>query len=344
MRLTSFYAFVFTFSSCLWACEDEVVDRIVEIPGDTVIVSGLNQVNAFLVTEISPDTVLEAAIVEDSLVIYWPSYEPIPGSISPQIFISEGASINPASGTPVPFATGTKYIVTAESGDTRNYVLKVVINQPAPVYSTNVSKLSLSGTDGFLAFNGDFFIPDTSQTQVYFISWEDDQQIQLEIDFARIKTTQIVVTIPANLPKGYYRTKMRSGTHTINKEDSVWIKYPQPLLSWPAGLSVRQGETFEIPGTNIRDITEIQLSTITQIPPFPPSIGDADQQRHTPFEIVSTSLDAITLRVPQDFPVGSYNGFEITYLSTKWAESIAGVTEKDGEFFVLFGTMITVNP
>ena len=302
------------------SCEDEVVDRIVELPGDTVKVLAFNHIVSFRVSEFSADTVLEAVSKEDSLIIYWPSYRQKPGTIAPGITIAEGAAIEPASGESVPFTTGTRYTVTAENKSTRQYILIVVIYQPEPVYADNVVRRvnRPDGESGRIGLRGDHFIPDTAQTSLYLISWERPGEE------TKLKTTEATINrfraeVPASLPNGYYRTRMVSGVRTVSKQDSVWVKLPTPFINW-SGSDLRvysQGETFEVQGANFFDIKKLEIFVgldASSVPIF------------VPIEIISSTPTSMSLKLSEDFPVGTYSRTTLNIYSP-WANNPgSGVT------------------
>ena len=303
------------------SCEDEVVDRFVDIPGDTISISGLNQIISFELEEFSADTILEAAIANDSLIIYWPSYRDSPTSISPKIIVPQGASIAPASGESVPFETGTSYTVTAEDKSERTYILKVVFYQPMPWYNSFVENTNINDLKSIPVFdteettfrlNGDFFIPDTTQTKMYITKLDTKKETQLEIK--EITINQVTLKIPTDIEKGYYSTNFVSGTRSI-KDDSVWIKFTEPFFFWFSRITVEQGATFTIEGFDIRDIEKMQIFIVN-----PTSVEEA----LPPFEIVdnNTTTRSITLRVPDNFPAGDYLGD--VHVTTPWANSGEG--------------------
>ena len=301
------------------SCEDEVVDRFVDIPGDTISISGLNQIVSFELEEFSADTILEAAIVNDSLIVYWPSYRPSPTNISPKIIIPQGASIAPASGESIPFETGTSYTVTAEDKSERTYILKVVFYQPMPWYGRNIlnsNDLEFiavfdSGPETILRLDGDFFIPDTTQTKMYITKLDTEKETQLEI--TQVNINQVFLKIPLEIEKGYYSTNLVSGTHSI-KDDSVWIKFAEPFFLWFDQVTVQQGATFQIEGFDIRDIEKMQMFIVNP--------ETSMEEALPPFEIVDYTTRSITLRVPDNFPEGDYWGD--VHVTTPWANSGEG--------------------
>ena len=274
------------------ACEDEVIDRIVEIPGDTVTVLGFNHIVSFQVKEFSADTVLKAAIKDDSLIVYWPLYKPQPATIAPDIIVADGATITPASGESVPFTTGTTYTVSAEDESKQKYALKVVIYQPEPIYRSGNAVLQIVMPDtGPTTFqlNGDHLIPDTAQTSLYMIDWATEEETKMRT--TSVTPTRLRFEVPEDFPKGYYRTRLVSGTRMVSKQDSLWVKFPAPRIAWGRNRrTLKQGETFELEARNLRDIERVEI------------VGFPDH----PLKVVDYTLDAITLRIPADFPIGSY--------------------------------------
>ena len=343
-------------AALITSCEDEVVDRFVDIPGDTVTVdiSGLNHIIAFQVEELGAESVLKAAIKEDSLIVYWPYLvKQPPATISPTILVPEGASVAPASGETVPFVTGTNFTVTAEDQSERQYVLKVAFNQPKPYYDTDLKGgIVFSGENdiryievyegaedlgiGFVNIfhiGGDFFITDTARNRIYVTHLKTKKETRLEL----ISTTpsQLQFKIPEDLERGYYSSTFITGERTI-RDDSVWLKHPQPELSWPDKVTAAQGEEFEISGLFIRDdITEVQLFTAAP--------ANAEKTALPPFVIVSVTegllAGSITLRVPEDFPVGDYaQNLTEVHISTPWANS------GDGKFILPRAFEVTAAP
>lgn len=299
------------------SCEDEVVDRFVDIPGDTITISGLNQIITFEIAEFSADTALKAAIKEDSLIIYWPTYKTVPANISPTIVIPENASVEPRSGESVPFETGTAYRVTAEDKSERQYILKVVLYQPEPWYGLNIVQSNdlkfieiFDRPETILQLQGDLFIPDTTQTRMYIINLDTEKETQLEI--TQININRISLKLTPDIEKGYYSTNLVSGIHSI-KDDSVWIKYGQPTF-FSDQVTVEQGATFQMAGLGIRDIETMQM--------FIYNLETTILEPAPPFEIVDYSLTSITLRVPEGFPVGDH--FGDLHVTSRWANSDDG--------------------
>ena len=323
-------------AALITSCEDEVVDRFVDIPGDTVTVniSGLNQIIAFQLEEFSADTVLEAAIKEDSLIVYWPSsIKPAPATISPIILVPEGASVTPASGESVPFETGTSFTVTAEDRNEKTYFLKVVFYQPEPYYNSGsgavrffdrndirylevINDIEAFGIYNDVRLDGDFFLTDTTKTRLVLTHLESNEQTVFPA-LSRTTVAQAFFRIPEDLERGYYSSALETGRKAI-EEDSVWVKHPDPIINWPGSLTVEQGQEFKVNGSFIEDIESVRF--------FTSSSEGEDKQALPEMQVTAISGSlfsmSMTVKVPDDFPIGSYpvNLTEV-HVFTPWVSS-----------------------
>ncbi|WEK34347.1 MAG: hypothetical protein P0Y53_17820 [Candidatus Pseudobacter hemicellulosilyticus] len=232
------------------SCKKEYVDKYNIIPGDTVTVLGYNHMLSFAIHEYHPDTVLKAAIKEDSLLVYWPVYKAAPETFSPDISLPEKATVTPASGTAVPFKTGTRFTVKAEDGTTRVFTLKLIYNQ-APLQYVNPNTVTL----GYPFNIYGQFVADPGMTTVWFERLDGADTVTIS-SFQRVTATQISFNIPDNITPDLYRIRIRNGWRTeySNIElDTLQIGYstldlPEP----PAEITVKRGTEFTVNGTNIR--------------------------------------------------------------------------------------------
>ncbi|MEM9389032.1 MAG: hypothetical protein AAGA02_01085 [Bacteroidota bacterium] len=290
-------ALIISILCAITSCEDEVIDTVVEIPGDTVRVLGFNHIVSYEVSEFSPDTVLLAAIAEDSIIVYWPSYRNRPENISPAITVAEGATISPASGEKVLFQTGTSYTVTGEDQSERSYTLKVVIYQPEPVLGIDgvITFVPIADDNPIpLTFSGDHFIPDTARTNFSLVSWENGEEIPLKITDVTINL--LSAEVPGDTPKGYYRTLLETGDRTLFKEDSIWVKIPEPIINWPISFpnppQFSQGDTLDLTGQYLFDLERMEMLVSAGVT--------------APLEILDFTPNTISIKIPEDFPVGVY--------------------------------------
>lgn len=215
--------FIFSLSliltSLVLSCKKEYVDKFNVIPGDTVRVSGDNYVRSFTIKEYSADTAITATIKNDSIIVYWPSYKPLPSVIRPEIQLPEKTTILPANGEEVEFKTGTSYKVTSESGKIKNYKLVLDFRQPKPmltraaegtVIARNTGAYYGNGTSTLIS--GDWIFPVISQTKAYFVAVSDKKEYEVEV--TSVTTSGIKCVIPATIPEGNYDLKLVNGIHT----------------------------------------------------------------------------------------------------------------------------------
>ncbi|HEX8019847.1 hypothetical protein [Mucilaginibacter sp.] len=174
-----------------------------------------NNVEEFTIAD-SAGNKLKASIVGDSIRLYWPPFQTVPTNVAPQISVSSGASISPASGISVAFKKGISYTVTAQDGSKKTYFLVPMINQPAPVFSINESSINQAG---YLFLKGQYFIPDTSQTKLFLVNTAG-KQISLSLKNAlSFNSLAITIKLPNNLSidTGNYKLKLINGSNTVVK-------------------------------------------------------------------------------------------------------------------------------
>jgi len=193
--------------------EDQVVEKIVDVPGDTVRVArklDYNFIETFSVDMGEGVGPMQASVRGDSIYLYWPLYLAQPVHIAPVITVAQKASVQPASGAEVDFETGVYYTVIAEDGSKRKYVLKVVINQPQPWFEATVGQTEVGKN---MILNGDFFIPDAAMTHVYLIA--AGTAAATEIEMVAITETRITARVPTDFVPGSYRVKVQTGWRQV---------------------------------------------------------------------------------------------------------------------------------
>lgn len=287
-------------AACMSSCKKEYIDKFNIVPGDSVKVIGDNYITAFKVKEFSPDTMLKASIVKDSIVVYWPSYKPLPGSIKPDIILSDKATISPASGVEISFKTGTVFKVTAQSGKVHTYILKVAINQPIPYFGVTPNQQFGQGL--LTALGGDLWLRDTAITKVYFIDSLTQKSYRAEVISVDPKNGPVVF-IGEDIPVGTkYDVKVTQGVRiAYNKyptaKYTIQIIQPnQPLINTDIGfpLSLKAGDAFTVRGFHTSKITDVYISQ------------DYDGPR-LKLQIVSSAMGKLTLKIPLGTAPGDYN-------------------------------------
>lgn len=210
-----------------------------------------NNIEQFIITDTEGNE-LKASVTGNSIILYWPPFQPVPGHIKPVISISEGAKINPASGAEVPFDENTVYTVTAQDGSTKTYQLKTAINQPAPVFEIVGSDFLTLGST--INLSGQYFIPDTTQTRLYMVnSANTDIPVSLK-DADKLWSNRILVKIPLDgrLDTGYYQVKVVSGRNTT-------VKGPYHI-GQPLALDIDDTYSFNEAGQTIKKGAEISFT------------------------------------------------------------------------------------
>lgn len=242
---------------------------------------------------------LKAAINGEEVILYWPPFQEVPDSISPVTVISERASISPVSGKKVPFNNETSYTVTAQNGTTKQYKLKLALNQLKP----DVSMVSSALVGTSFALSGDFFIPDTARTKVFVID-NKGKDIQLK-NVVSINQLNIWFYLP-ELEEGSYKVKMISGIHTVIVKGELAITYSATpsidnnFVKYPIALKKAGAYQYRITGTPVSKITKIRMKLLS------------DNSFHE-VEIKSRNADnTVLLKIPDTMPPGTYSAFEIS--------------------------------
>lgn len=153
---------------------------------------------------------IDAVINGDSIVLYWPPFITMPDSITPQIKVSERATILPASGKKVAFSDKTTYTVTAEDGNSKVYHLKRLNNQP--LFSFELARTMVRG--GPFLLSGSYLVADTSKTKVYLV---DKAKKEIRINpIALLTTARLNAVVPAAsvIDTGSYQIKVITGART----------------------------------------------------------------------------------------------------------------------------------
>lgn len=188
---------------------------------------------------------LKASLKGDSIIVYWPPFQDIKDKVTPEIKVSSGASVNPSSGQEINLKTGTSYVVTAQDGSIKKYVLKLALNQPIPI----INRIALTRLGQSLLIIGEYFIPDSNQTKVFLI---DKQNKEYQIHFSAtdaLWSNKIQSTVPLDgkLDTGNFQIKLISGTNTLVK-GSFAIGKPSPASAKgayqfdQAGKSIKKGD------------------------------------------------------------------------------------------------------
>jgi len=175
---------------------------------------------------------IPAVIHGDSILIYWNATNTPPLHVKPQILVSDGATITPASGTEVAFADKTVYTVTAEDGSVRKFILKPVFNKAIPTVVTMTATRTWSANTP-IAITGEYFLTtgNTRDIKIYAQRVRDGFEFDLPFDTAGITATRINAYLPeftSELDTGAHRVYVKVGGFSSNVAP-IWLS--QPILA-----------------------------------------------------------------------------------------------------------------
>ncbi|WP_343701765.1 hypothetical protein [Chitinophaga sp.] len=255
---------------------------------------------------------INGAISGDSIIVYWPSYIPMPATVTPAITVSEKAEVIPAPGTAVDLKTGTSFTVKAQNGSTKTYFLKVQVNQPPIV----VRDLNLTTTKGGVievsTDNGILYLArDPALTKFYIIdSSGREKNCPLSFSSNQYKGNIMEIKVPDtdDIKQGAYRIKITSGMQSyVSEEYRFAVLYPSDKkpkadpLNTP--FTVKRGNTITFSGTGFLEMKEARVYGYTP---------EWAEREIGAFELVSFTATTATYRVPSSFPVGVYQleGYE----------------------------------
>ncbi|GEP93803.1 hypothetical protein [Chitinophaga cymbidii] len=264
-----------------------------------------HRITSFAVQTNGADSV-SGAITADTVIIYWPYHLPLPEQVRPKVTVSENATVSPASGTAVDFATGTKYTVEAQDGGLKDYFLKVIVQQPAIQLYTGFGQSVVFGSD--MTYDNSttlrYVIRDNQQTH-YFLVDAENNEAELPVTFytaGRDSMMRVKVPEKGQIAAGPYRIKVTSGTQSVITENAVlgvvngWED--RPVVNELSGsMTWKRGETITFEGTQFADMQGARLYSLP------------DWWTETELgalELVSATATSATYRIPDTLPTGTY--------------------------------------
>lgn len=249
-----------------------------------------SQITSFTIKDADGNT-LSAAITDQDIIVYWPFGQALPADITPQITVSDQATIKPASGEKISFNGSATYVVTAQNGATASYKIKIISNQPTPVLTglQTGSQFIVPGT--VMNINHLYLIPDKSRTHFSLISKTGEKLPCPVVDITRDRAD---FTLPQTLDTGRYNLQVESGTYSAIVKTVFLYRFGYPELYDYGALTLKRGQTFTVNGNYLTHITKASLYL--------------DFSKDRPIEVISNTGTTVTLRIPPDFPVGTYQG------------------------------------
>jgi hypothetical protein len=249
-----------------------------------------SQITAFTIKDADGNT-LSAAITDQDIIVYWPFGQTLPADITPQITVSDQATIKPASGERVAFNGNATYVVTAQNGTTASYKIKIISNQPTPVLTGLQigSQFILPGT--VMNINHLYLIQDKSRTHFSLISKKGEKLPCPVVDITRDRAG---FTFPQTLDTGRYNLQVESGTYSAIVKTVFLYRAGFPELYDYGALTLKRGQTFTVSGNYLTQISKASLYL--------------DFSKDRAIEVISNTATTVTLRIPLDFPVGTCEG------------------------------------
>lgn len=249
------------------------------------------------------DTESKVAIDQENLTLYWSEeyWGTLPDSIAPIIIVSANSTITPASGIKVALTDGMTYSVTAADGTTVTYTLKLVNNQANPVFTKEVEQTLYRGfSTAGINLNSSLanILWDVSKTRLYLI---DPTGVEFRMPITFINTTSVSSSaVPysgALQSDTQYKVKIVSGYRSIESSKAIFttksegnVEQVPQLFNLEMPVSIKRGETMVLKGRNL----DVHLFNFIRL--------DFSVQN---LEIISISSNEITVKVPNDYPMGS---------------------------------------
>lgn len=261
-----------------------------------------NDIVNFTVTTDESEQV-KAAIDGDSIVLYWPVGQTIPETITPTIQVANGASISPASGETIALGEDVIYTVTAETGDTKTYRLRVPSNRPKPYVNTFGGLQTYQGKQYIfqnfgLSIRGDYFDTLEDGGKVYFVDIAgNDHEVEIQ------HSTELGYNVLASVLGTFSGLRMVSAGYTIFYETAPFEVTENPFITVVAPesiISAKTGDTITLTGVNTGKAEKMEL-------------GNYLTNTYETVSITNKTTTSITFQIPEDFPSGEYNELLVYY-------------------------------
>lgn len=264
-----------------------------------------NKITSYKVVNL-PDTVIYGAIdnIEKTITVYVPFYYNMV-VIDPEITLSEGAKLSERA-LPVSInATNVKYTVTGADGNINIYSLKIV-NQSISSLTVDwlTTEEQVANPVGVLpSIKGNFQSRNAQAVGIELAKRGSGQKVNLAMAAAGMQTegndyTLFNVPIPATIDTGYYDVTLAFAGHTAKLAKPVHITFQQPDLLIPSREVKQGGEiSFDAFNTVFVGLKAASVTVNDQI---------------YPLTILSYDRLKMTLKTPDDLPVGVYN-YTATY-------------------------------
>ncbi len=288
---------LFTFSACT-----KTVD-VDPLPTDRIL--------EYKVSNLPPGESLYGAVDhnEKTITVYVPFYYALQ-LIDPEIKLSPGAKLADEIIPVSTSAQGHTYTVIGANGSRNSYTLRIEPQNTPPLEA-------VWGNSGYprtqpLTYplyllpniNGNFYSNNPALVKVTLQSRNTKKEVVLNTLHTNTRLTPISdkinlykltnVPIPADIDTGYHDVKVDFLTYRVTLADPVKVQYRQPMINFSESKVVKQGDEITYPPVN------------TQLILDPIAVEVTANGKTYDFKILRHSQQSITLRVPDDFPVGAW--------------------------------------
>lgn len=263
-----------------------------------------NEILEYKVTNLT-DTVIYGAIdhTDHTITVYVPYYYGL-SLIDPEIKVSTGAKIQ---GEVLPVLLDTKnttYAVQGADGSKSTYTL-IIVQQNTPGLTL---QWFLGGSSGLLSpiaypksllpsIQGNFLSTNSSLVKLSLLAAKTNKTIALTSENSGLQPSGNTYTytsqaLPADIDTGYYNVRVQFLGHDVTLSQPLHVIHRQPDLLMPS-REVKQGATIVFDSFN-SVFVGLKAARVT--------VGGKTYS----LPIVSFNPLQMTLRIPDDFPVGKY--------------------------------------
>jgi hypothetical protein len=246
---------------------------------------------------------------EGTITLYVPFYLGLE-LIDADIKVSPGAKLQEAI-QPIPVDTkGQTYTVIAADGTTNTYKLQIV-PQNTPqlevvwgIYNYPATQPSAYPLQVLPTIYGNFYSNNIALVDVRLTSRRTGKEVQLNTRAEKAALSPVTgenykyslssIPIPKDVDTGYNDVQIDFLGHRATLADPVNIQYRAPRINYAAGTAAQQsGEVVfkATPQYLILDPTSVKAT-------------DTETGKVYDLSIVKYDMESITLKIPDDFPVG----------------------------------------
>lgn len=274
-----------------------------------------NRILEYSITNVPAGESLYGAIDHDTktITVYVPFFYGLE-LIDPVVKLSPGAQMADEI-VPINIETeGHTYTVIGSDGTRNNYTLHIV-QQNTPTLEAvwgifgYPTTQPLSYPLHIVPFiYGNFYSNNPALVKATLRSRNTKKEVVLNSLHNNVKLSPVAnrinvynlsnLPIPADIDTGYHDVQLDYLGHSVTLADPINIQYRAPKINFSASQVVKQGAEINYPAIPFMLILDPIAVKVT-----------ANGQVYD-FKIVKHDLESITLRVPEDFPVGSQQYYE----------------------------------